>query len=63
MLKKKSNAIAYYFVCEDVAHDEWRTAYINTDDNAADMLTKLLSGPKRQKFVSMVLHHIYPQIG
>ena len=62
-LKKKSNAIAYHFVREGVARDKWRTAYINTDDNVADMLTKPLSGPKRQKFVRMVLHHIYPQIG
>jgi hypothetical protein len=62
-LKKKSNAIAYHFVRKGVARDEWRTAYIHTDDNVADMLTKPLSGPKRQKFVRMVLHHIYPQIG
>ena len=62
-LKKKSNAIAYHFVCEGVARDEWRTAYINTNDNIADMLTKPLSGPKRWKFVRMVLHHIYPETG
>jgi len=34
-LKKKSNAIAYHLVQEGVARDEWRTAYINTDDNSA----------------------------
>ena len=62
-LKKKSNAIAYHFVREGVARDEWRTAYINTNDNIADMLTKPLSGPKRWKFVRMVLHHIYPEKG
>ena len=50
-LKKKSNAIAYHFVCEDVARDEWRTAYVSLDDNVADMLTKPLSGPKQVKFV------------
>ena len=60
-LKKKSNAIAFEFVREGVARDEWRTAYINTHDNIADMLTKPLAGEKRRKFVRMVLHHIYPQ--
>jgi hypothetical protein len=62
-LKKKLNAIAYHFVRKGVARDEWRTAYINTDDNVADMLKKPLSSPKHQKFVSIVLHHIYSQIG
>jgi hypothetical protein len=62
-LKKKSNAIAYHFVQEGCARDEWRTAYINTNDNFADLLMKPLSGPKRQKFVGMVLHHIYPEKG
>jgi hypothetical protein len=60
-LKKKSNAIAFEFVREGVARDEWRTAYINTHDNIADLLTKPLAGEKRRKFVSMILHHIYSQ--
>ncbi len=62
-LKKKSNAIAYHFVREGVAWDEWRTAYVGSDDNVADMLTKPLSGPKRVKFVWMMLQHIYPVKG
>jgi len=62
-LKKKSNAIAYHFVREGVARDEWRTAYVNTDENLADLLTKPLSGPKRAKFVRMVLHHVFPEKG
>ena len=56
-LKKKSNAIAYHFVHEGCARDEWRTTYINTNDNVADLLTKPLAGPKRSKFVGMLLHH------
>ncbi len=56
-LKKKSNAIAYHFVREGCACDEWQTAYINTNDNIADLLTKPLAGPKRSKFVQMILHH------
>ena len=38
-LKKKSQSIAYHFVCEGVARDEWRTSYVNTHDNEADLLT------------------------
>ena len=45
-LMKKSNAIAYHFVREGCARDEWRTTYINTDENVADLLTKPLAGPK-----------------
>ncbi len=44
-LKKKSNAIAYHFVREGCARDEWRTAYVNINNNVADLLTKLLAGP------------------
>ena len=55
-LKKKSNSIAYHFVREGCARDEWRTAYINTHDNPTDLLTKpLASGEKRDKFIRMVL--------
>jgi hypothetical protein len=56
-LKKKSNAIASCFVWEGCACDEWQTAYINTDRNVADLLTKPLAGPKQTKFVQMLLHH------
>ena len=62
-LKKKTQSIAYHFVREGSAHDEWRTAYINTHENVADMLTKPLpSGEKRWKFVRMLLHHLAPSI-
>jgi len=55
-LKKKSNSIAYHFVREGCARDEWRTTYVNTHDNPADLLTKPLpSGEKRSKFVRMLL--------
>ena len=56
-LKKKSQSIAYHFVREGVARDEWR---INTHDNKADLLTKQLPhGEKRKGFVSNLLHHIF----
>ena len=62
-LKKKTQLIAYHFVREGSTRDEWRTAYINTYDNMADMLTNTLSfGEKRWKFVRMLLHHLAPSI-
>ena len=62
MLKKKTQSIAYHFVQEGCARDKWRTAYISTHDNVADMLTKpVLSGEKRWKFLRMLLHHLAPQ--
>ena len=59
-LKKKSQSIAYHFVREGTARDEWRTTYVNTHDNEADLLTKQLpSGKKRKSFVRRLLHHIF----
>jgi hypothetical protein len=60
-LKKKQYALAYHFVREGVARDEWGTAYVNTHENLADLFTKPLHGPKRIKLVRMILHHIYPE--
>ena len=58
-LKKKSNSIAYHFVRDGSARDEWRVTYIRSHDNPADLLTKALpSGEKRDKFVGMLMHHI-----
>ena len=59
-LKKKSNSIAYHFVREGCARDEWRTTYLHTSLNPADLLTKpLASGEKRTSFVNMIVHHIF----
>ena len=59
MLKKKSSSIAYHFVREGVAKNEWRVTYINTNLNIADLLTKPLpGGEKRSRFVATILHHI-----
>ena len=59
-LKKKSQSIAYHFVREGAARGEWRTAYINTHLNEADLLTKMLpNGVKRRSFVMNMLHHLY----
>jgi hypothetical protein len=59
-LKKKSQSIAYHYICEGATRDEWRTSYVNTHDNEADLLTKILpSGEKRKGFVRKPLYHIY----
>ena len=59
-LKKKNQSIAYHFVCEGVARDEWCTSCINTHENDADLLTKVLpNGEKRKGFVRNLLHHIF----
>ena len=59
MLKKKAHSVSYHFIREGCAKDEWRTAYINTHLNPADLMTKPLSGEKRRGFVRMLLRHIY----
>ena len=51
-LKKKSQSISYHFVREGSARDKWRTTYVNTPENEADLLTKLFpSGEKRKGFI------------
>ena len=61
-LKKKSNSIAYHFVREGVAKNEWRTAYVNTDNNPSDILTKSVpAGEKRKKKVRFLLWDIYDE--
>ena len=55
-IKKKMNSLSYHFIREGCARDEWRTAYINTHQNVADLLTKPLpSGEKRTKFIKKFL--------
>ena len=58
-LKKKSNSICYHAVRESVAMNESLTGHCPTDDNPADLNTKVLYGRKRRKFVSMLLYDIY----
>ena len=62
-LKKKSNYVAFHHVRECSALDEWRTTYINTHENVADLLTKNLpSGAKRMKFCQTLLHFLKPSL-
>ena len=58
-LKKKSASIAFHFVREGVAKNEWRTTYLNTHLNPADMCTKSLpGGEKRSRFTGYFLHYL-----
>ena len=52
-LKNKRLAIAFHFVREGCARNEWRTTYINTHFNLANLMTKPLAGDKRWGFVRM----------
>ena len=59
-LKKKCQSIACHLVREGVARDEWRIAYVNTDENESDLLSKTLpNGEKRNKFVRRRAHHVF----
>lgn len=59
-LRKKSNSVAYHFVREGTAKDEWRCAYVRSEDNHSDLLSKVLpAGPKREKHCEQLLHWIY----
>ena len=59
-LKKKAQSICYHYVREGAARGEWRTTYINTRENPADLLTKSLSsGELRRHLTRMILYHIY----
>ena len=48
-LKKKSNSVAYHFIREGTARDEWRFCYIESKDNPSDLATKILpdGGPRK----------------
>ena len=59
-LNKKSQSIAYNFLREGAARGEWRTTYVNTHENEADLLTKQLpSGDKRNSIIRNLLHHVF----
>ena len=61
VLKKKTSAIAFHFVREGCCRDEWRTAYINTHENIADLLTKPLTDiDKRWRFIATMLLWVAP---
>ena len=59
-LKKKSNSICYHAVREAVAMGELLTGHVRTDENLADILTKVVGGgQKRKSLVQMYLYDIH----
>ena len=55
-LKKKNHSICYHFIREAAAMEEIRTAHVDTNQNPADIATKIIpSGTKRDYLVSLVL--------
>ena len=52
VLKKKSSSIAYHFVRERVAKNEWSTTYLNTHLNSFDSCTKSLPGGEKRTWVT-----------
>ena len=57
-LKKKAQSIAFHFIREGCAADEWRTAYIYMSENISDLMTKPLSGERWWRLIRMLLRHI-----
>jgi len=58
-LKKKNNSICYHAIRESVAMGESLTGHIRTENNLADLLTKVTFGSKRQRLVQGILHDIF----
>jgi hypothetical protein len=54
-LKKKHNAIAYHRVREAIAAGTIRLAKEDGQTNLADILTKLLPGPRLKTLISRIL--------
>ena len=61
ILKKKSQSLCYHYVREGVARNEWRTGYIKSMENPADLFTKPLASTKRQGLIRKMLHHIFDE--
>ncbi len=58
-LKKKSHQICYHAVRESAAMGEMLTGHVRSEDNPADLGSKLVpSGVTRNKLVGMWLHDI-----
>ena len=58
-LGKKNNSICYHFARESVAMGESVVTHIRTEDNYADLMTKVLYGGRRRYLVSGLMNDIY----
>jgi hypothetical protein len=58
ILGKKSNSICYHFCREVVAMGEAMTSHVRSENNPADICTKLIpGGMKRDRICEMILHY------
>jgi hypothetical protein len=58
-LKKKSNEICYHFARESAAMEECLTGHVDTEENPADLATKVIAGGrKRDHLVGKLLYDI-----
>ena len=63
-IRKKSNQICYHFIRESVAMNESLVTHIETNENPADLATKILtSQPKREYLASKLIHDVYDDHG
>ena len=61
-LKKKTNYICYHAVCKSVVMGESLTGHVGTNENCADLATKVLYGGKCRFHVSNFLYNIYDDL-
>jgi hypothetical protein len=50
-VKKKSNSICYHFAREAVAVSEAKTGHIVTNENPADIATKIIYGGQKRNYL------------
>ena len=60
-LKKKNNSICYHAIRESVAMGESLMGHIRTEDNLADLMTKVTFGAKRRRLVQRILLDIFDE--
>ena len=58
-MEKKNNSICYHAIRVSIAMGESLTGHIRTEDNLADLLTKVAYGAKRKQLVQGILHDIF----
>ena len=59
VLRKKCNSVFYNTVCESVAMGESLVEHIPSNQNVADLMTKVHHGNKRMYFVNNIFHDIH----
>ena len=63
-LKKKSHSICYHAIRESVAMGEILTGHVRSEDNPADIATKLFpAGMKCDHLVSLILYDLADDYG